>query len=172
MPNSSSFDRIFDVVELVLNVVEVAPGDPFQFAAPEFGVHVEEPPSVLGADDTFTPNISGLFGQIMNISLANLPMGERPELPPAMVNLSSTLLSRNATGSRPSISVAIYGRDALFQERPNIPANNRRVTEIVGSIIIDVSLRMNGTVVSISRPPNTNVVRPTFTKSMVNRAWL
>ena len=170
MPNSSSFDRIFDVVELVLNVVDVAPGDPFQFAAPEFGVHVEEPPSVLGADDTFTPNISGLFGQIMNISLANLPMGERPELPPAMVNLSSSLLSRNATGSRPSISVAIYGRDALFQERPSIPAS--RATEIVGSIIIDVSLRMNGTVVSISRPPNTNVVRPTFTKSMVNHAWL
>ena len=170
MPNSSSFDRIIDTVELVLNVVEVAPGDPFQFAAPEFGVHVEEPPSVLGADDTFTPNISGLFGQIMNISLANLPMGERPELPPAMVNLSSSLLSRNATGSRPSISVAIYGRDALFQERPSIPAS--RATEIVGSIIIDVSLRMNGTVVSISRPPNTNVVRPTFTKSMVNHAWL
>lgn len=152
--------------------MEVAPGDPFQFDAPEFGVHVEEPPSVLGPDDTFTPNISGLFGQIMNISLANLAMGERPELLTAMVNLSSTLLSRSATGSRLSISVVIYGRDALFQERPSIAANNRRATEIVGSIIIDVSLRMNGTVVSISRPPNTNVVRPTFTKSMVNHAWL
>ena len=153
--------------------MEVTPGDPFQFAAPEFGVHVEEPPSVLGADNTFTPNISGLFSQIMNISLANLPMGERPELPPVMVNLSSNLLSRNATGSRPSISVAIYGRDALFQERPSInQANDRRAPEIVGSIIIDVSLRMNGTVVSISHPPNTNVVMPTFTTSMVNHAWL
>ena len=161
-------DRILAIVETVLNVVDVAPGDPFQFAAPEFGVHVESPPEDLRKEDAFTPNIAGLLSQIMNITLANMPMGELPELPGATVNLSSTLLSRNTTGSRPLVSAAIYGRDSLFQERPR---NNREI-ERVGSIIVDISLRSNGSVISISRAPNSNVVRPSFTKSMVSHAWM
>ena len=155
-------------METVLNVVDVAPGDPFQFATPEFGVHVESPPEDLKEEDTFTSNIAGLLGQVMNITSANMPMGELPELPAATVNLSSILLSRDTTGSRPLVSATIYGRDALFQERPR----NNRETERVGSIIVDISLRSNGSVISISRAPNSNVVRPSFTKSMVSDAWM
>ena len=159
-------------METVLNVVDMASGDPFQFAAPEFGVQVESPPEDLREEDTFTPNIAGLLSQVMNITSANMPMGELPELPAAKVNLSSTLLSRNTTGSRPLISTAIYGRDSLFQEIPSFTARNNRETERVGSIIVDISLRSNGSVISISRAPNSNVVRPSFTKSMVSHAWM
>ena len=104
----------------------------------------------------------------MNITAANMPTGEMPELPPAMANLSSTLLSRDTAGSRPRISAAVYGRDALFQERPSFIARNNRETERVGSIVIDMSLRMNKSAVSISGPPNSNIVRPSFMKSLVS----
>ena len=162
------FRRIFAIVEDVLNVVEVTHGNPFQFAAPEFGVRVEYPPEDLGEEDTFTPNMAALLSQVMNITAANMPMGEMPELPPAMVNLSSTLLSRDTTGRRPRISAAVYGRDALFQERPSFISRNNRETERVGSIVIDISLRMNKSAVSISGPPNSNIVRPSFMKSLVS----
>ena len=83
--------------------MEVTSEDPFEFAAPDFGVRVEDPPEELREEDYFTPNIAGLLSRIMNITAAKLPMEEMPELPPAMVNLSSTLLSRDTTGRRPRI---------------------------------------------------------------------
>ena len=137
----------------VLSVIatKVTPGNPFQFATPEFGVRVEDPSEELGENaDTFTPNITDLLSQIMNRSLENVP--------PAMVDISSTLLN-DTTGSIPRISVAIYGRDALFQERSNF--SNRKV----GSIITDISLRsLDGRVKTIDHPTNSNIVRPTFAK--------
>ena len=158
-------------MEDVLNVMEVTHGNPFQFAASEFGVRVEYPPEDLGEEDTFTPNMAGLLSQVMNITAASVPMGEMPELPPAMVNLSSTLLSRDTTGRIPRISAVIYGRDALFQERSSFISRNRE-TERVGSIVIDISLRLNKSAVSISGPPNSNVVRPSFMKSLVSVSLL
>ena len=137
----------------VLSVIatKVTPGNPFQFATPEFGVRVEDPSEELGENaDTFTSNITDLLSQIMNKTLENVP--------PAMVDISSTLLN-DTTGSIPRISVAIYGSDALFQERSNF--SNRKV----GSIITDISLRsLDGRVKPIVRPTNSNIVRPTFAK--------
>ena len=159
-------------MDSVLNVVVVTPEDPFQFAASEFGVRVEDPPEDLGEEDTFTPNIAALLSQVMNITAANMLMEEMLELPPAMANLSSTLLSRNTAGSRPRISAAVYGRDALFQERPSFIARNNRETERVGSIVIDISLRLNRSMINISAPPNSNIVRPSFTKSMVSHSLM
>ena len=139
----------------VLSVIatKVTPGNPFQFATPEFGVRVEDPSEDLGENaDTFTPNITDLLSQIINRTLENVP--------PAMVDISSTLLN-DTTGSIPRISVAIYGRDALFQERSN--SSNRKV----GSIITDISLRsLDGRVKPIVRPTNSNIVRPTFAKKV------
>ena len=151
--------------------MEVTSEDPFEFATPDFGVQVEDPPEKLRKEDYFTPNIAGLLDQVMNITAAKLPMGEMPELPPAMVNLSSTLLSRDTTGRRPRISTVVYGRDALFQKRPSCTARNNRETERVGSIVIDISLRLNRRVINISAPPNSSVVRPSFTKTMVNISY-
>ena len=148
--------------------MEVTSEDPFEFAAPDFGVRVEDPPEELREEDFFTPNIAGLLSRIMNITAAKLPIEEMPELPPAMVNLSSTLLSRDTTGRRPRISAVVYGRDALFQERPSCTARNNNETERVGSIVIDISLRQNRRVINISALSNSNVVRPSFTKTMVN----
>ena len=148
--------RIFAIVDNVLSVIatKVTPGNPFQFATPEFGVRVEDPSEELGENaDTFTPNITDLLSQIMNRTLENVP--------PAMVDISSTLLN-DTTGSIPRISVAIYGRDALFQERSSFTAGSNRE---VGSIITDISLRsLDGRVKTIDRPTNSNIVRPTFAK--------
>ena len=162
-----SFGRIFAIVEMVLNVVEVTPGNPFQFAVPEFGVRVEDPPEDLGKEETFSPNLASLLAEIINRTAANQQMDEIPELPPAMVSLASTLLTPDSNGTRPRISAAVYGRDSLFQQRSSFIARNNLETVIVGSIVVDISLRRNGSVLNISRPPNSNVVIQNFTKSMV-----
>ena len=154
---------------MVLNVVEVTPGNPFQFAAPEFGVRVEDPPEDLGEEDYLTLNLTELLIEIMNsTSTAIQQMEEMPDLPPAMVSLASTLLSPNDTGSRPRTSVTVYGRGSLFQPRLSFIASNNLETETVGSIVVDISLRLNGSVINISRPPNSNVVIQNFTKSAVS----
>ena len=159
--------RIFDIVEDVLNVVEVTPEEPFQFAAPEFGVRVEDPPEDLGEEETFSPNLAALLSQVMNSTAASVPLEEIPELPSAMVTLASTLLSRDANESRPRLSLAVYGNDALFQQRPSFTSSTNRMRERVGSVIVDVSLRLNETVKNIFGPPNSNVVMQRFTKSTV-----
>ena len=79
-------------MEDVLDVVEVAPDDPFEFAAPEFGVRVEEPPEDLGEEESFTPNITALLSEIMSSNTGNMRMDTMPEVPPAQVALSSTVL--------------------------------------------------------------------------------
>ena len=149
--------RILVIVEKILSVIsmKVTPGDPFQFAAPDFGIRVEDPSKDLRGGDTFTPSLVDLLSKVTNSTATNLP--------PAMVNISSTLLN-DTTGSIPRISAAIYGHDALFQARPRFAA---RVNHEVRSSIIDISLWVNGSMKPILCPRNSNVVRISFTKTMV-----
>ena len=96
-------------MEDVLNVVEVSPGDPFEFADLEFGVRVEDPPLVLDTEKTFAPNITALFNQILNITMTNMQIETITELPPAMVTLSSALQHMaDNNGSRLRISCLLY----------------------------------------------------------------
>ena len=155
-------------MEDVLNVVEVAPGDPFEFADLEFGVRVEDPPLVLDTEKTFAPNITALFNQILNITMTNMQIETITELPPAMVTLSSALLRMaDNNGSRLRISTSIYGRDSLFQQRQSFTRRNNREGQRIGSIVLDVSLRQNGKVINVFSSPSNNVVRPSFTKTAV-----
>ena len=166
---SSYICRLLEIVEDVLNAVEVAPGDPFEFAGVEFGVRVEDPPLDLGTEGTFAPNITALFNQIMSSSMTSMQMEAMTELPPAMVTLSSTLLyPASNNGSTLRVSTSIYGRDSLFQQRANFIRRTNRERERVGSIVLDVSLRQNGSVINIFSSPSSNVVRPSFTKTMVS----
>ena len=147
--------------------MEVTPEEPFQFAAPDFGVRVEDPPEDLGEEETFSPNLAVLLSQVMNSTAASMPLEEMPELPPAMVTLASTLLSRDANESRPRLSLAVYGNDALFQQRPSFTSSTNRLRERVGSVIVDLTLRLNNRVLNVEHPPDSNVVRQQFTKSTV-----
>ena len=152
--------RILKIVEDVLNFVEVTLDNPFVFSAPDFGVRVEDPPEDLDEDESYSPNLETLLSQVMSSTTTSTEMSE---VPSAAVTLSSTLLQRDNTGNRPRISISVYARASLFQERNSI----NHTKEIVGSIVVDLTLRSNGGVKTVSRPPNSNVVRPRFTKSMV-----
>ena len=154
-------------MEKVLNVVEVTPGNPFEFAAPAFGVRVEDPPADL-EEDSFTPNIASLFSQIMNRSTANMPTEDAPELTSATVTLASTLLRSSDNRNRPQIALSIFGQDTLFQQRQNFTRRNNGQSQRVGSIVCEISLRLNRSVINVLHPPNSNVVRPSFTKSVVS----
>ena len=158
--------RILEIVDDVLNVVEVAPEKPFEFAAPDFGVRVEEPPEDLDAEKLFAPDLGALLSQVMTSTAASMQMEEMPEVPSAAISLSSTLL-RGDNGTRRLISISVFVRDSLFQERASMTMDNR-TREIVRSIVVDLSLRSGGKVISIAAPPNSNVVRPRFTKTMVS----
>ena len=147
--------------------MEVTPEEPFQFAAPDFGVRVEDPPEDLGEEETFSPNLAVLLSQVTNSTAASMPLEEMPELPSAMVTLASTLLSRDANESRPRLSVTVYGNDALFQQRSSFTSSTNRMRERVGSVIVDLTLRLNNRVLNVERPLNSNVVRQQFTKSLV-----
>ena len=160
--------RILRIVDDVLNVVEVAPEKPFEFAAPYFGVRVEEPPEHLDDEKLFAPDLGALLSQVMASTAASMQMEEMPvpEVPSAAISLSSTLL-RGDNGTRRLISISVFVRDSLFQERASMTTDNR-TREIVGSIVVDLSLRSGGKVIPIAEPPNSNVVRPRFTKTMVS----
>ena len=155
-------------MEDVLNVVEVSPGDPFQFADLEFGVRVEDPPLNLDTEETFAPNITALFNQILIITMTNMQKKTITELPPTKVTLSSALLHMAGDNGRTSISTSIYGRDSLFQQRQSFTIRNNRERHKVGSIVLDVSLRQNGKIVNVFSSPGSNVVRPSFTKTAVS----
>ena len=161
--------RLLEFVEDVLNVVEVSPGNPFQFADLEFGVRVEDPPLVLDTEETFAPNITALFNQILNITMKDMRKETMTELPPAMASLSSALLyPADNNGSRLRISTSIYGRDSLFQQRQSFTRRNNRERQRIGSIILDLSLRQNGKIIKVTSSPNSNVVLPSFTKTRVS----
>ena len=151
-----------------MNVVKVTPDDPFEFAAPGFGVRVEDPPADLGEEESFTPNITDLLNQIKNSTTAQMQMEEIPELPSAMVSLASTLLHPHDNEGRPQIAVSIYGRDSLFQQRQNFTRRINSENERVGSIVCEISLRLNRRVMNVVHPPNSNVVRPSFMKTLVS----
>ena len=154
--------RILGIVEDVLNVVEVTPEKPFEFTAPDFGVRVEDPPEDLEEEESYAPDLGALLSQVMGSTTASM---DTPEVPPAAVTLSSALLERDSKGNRPRISTSVFARDSLFRQRDSFRTNRPR--EIVGGIVVDLSLRSNGQVKTVLRPPNSNVVRPSFTKSMV-----
>ena len=149
-------------------VVEVSPGDPFEFADLEFGVRVEDPPLDLVTEETFAPNITALFNQILNITMANMQKKTITELPPTKVTLSSALLHMAGDNGRTSISTSIYGRDSLFQQRQSFSRGNNRERQRIGSIVLDVSLRQNGRVINVFSSPGSNIVRPSFTKTAVS----
>ena len=158
--------RILRIVDDVLNVVEVAPEKPFEFAAPYFGVQVEEPLEDLDDEKLFAPDLGALLSQVMTSTAASMQMEEMPEVPSAAISLLSALL-RGDNGIRRLISISVFVRDSLFQERASMTTDNR-TREIVGSIVVDLSLRSGGKVIPIAKPPNSNVVRPRFTKTMVS----
>ena len=138
----------------VLNVVEVAPEKPFEFAAPYFCIRVEEPPEDLDDGKLFAPNLGALLSQVMNRTAASVQMEEMPEVPSAAISLLSTLLRDNNGNS-------------LFQERASMTTDNR-TREIAGNIVVDLSLWSGGKVIPIPASSNSNVVQPHFTKTMVS----
>ena len=156
--------RILEIVEDVLNVVEATPDDPFEFAAPGFGVRVEDPPEDLDEVESYSPNLEALLSQVMSSITTSMEMSEGPA---AAVTLSSTLLQQDDKGNRPRVSTSVFARDSLFQQRDSFNRRNNRITEIVGGIIVDLSLRSNGVVQNVFKPRNSNVVKPRFIKSLV-----
>ena len=158
--------RILRIVDDVLNVVEVVPEKPFEFAAPYFGVQVEEPPEDLDDEKLFAPNLGALLSQVMTSTATSMQMEEMPEVPSAAMSLSSTLL-RGDNATTLLILTSVFVRNSLFQERTSMTMDNR-TREIVGSIVVDLSLRSGGKVIPIAEPPNSNVVQPRFTKTMVS----
>ena len=159
--------RILRIVDDILNVVEVAPEKPFEFAAPDFGVRVEEPPEDLDDEKLFTPDLGALLSQVLTSTAASMQIEEVPEVPSAAISFSPTLLRRGDNGMRPRISTSVFIRDSLFQERVNM-SMEYLTREIVGSIVVDLTLRSDGKVIPIAAPPNSNVVRPRFTKTTVS----
>ena len=93
------------IVDNVLNVVEVAPDEPFEFVALDFGVSVEEPPEYLGINEPYVPDLGAFMSQIMTSTAASMQMDEIPEIPSATIFLSSILLSQDRNGNKPCISV-------------------------------------------------------------------
>ena len=153
-----------EFVEDVLNVVEVTAEDPFEFAAPDFGVRVEDPPEDLGETETFSPDLGALLIQVMSSTTTSTEMSE---VPSAAVTLSSTLLQRDDKGNRPRISTSVFARATLFQQRDSFNRRNSLANQIVGGIVLDLTLRSKGEVKTVLGTPNSNLVRPRFTKSMV-----
>ena len=151
----------------VLNVVEVAPDKPFEFASTQFAVRVEDPPADLGEEETFTPNIAALLTQIMRSNGGNKEE-ETPEVPPAEVALSSTLLRPKENESQPRLSTSLFITDKLFQERANIARNGRPAARFVGSIILDVAVRVDRKVRNVEGSYRSNLVQPEFTKTSVS----
>ena len=152
----------------VLNVVEVAPDKPFEFASTQFGVRVEDPPEDLGEEESFAPNITALLSQIMSSNAGNMKMEQMPEVPPAQVALSSTLLRPKENESQPRVSTSVFVTDKLFQERTTFTMENKLNSRFVGSIILDISVRLDGKVRNVKRSTNSNIVQPQFTKSSVS----
>ena len=151
-------------VEDVLNIVEVTPEAPFEFAAPDFGVRVEDPPEDLGEAETFSPNLGALLSQVISSTTTGTEM---LEVPSAAVTLSSTLLQRDDTGNRPRISTSVFTLATLFQQRDSFNRRNNLANQIVGGIVLDLTLRSKGEVKTVLGTPNSNLVQPRFTKSMV-----
>ena len=155
-------------METVLNTIEVAPDDPFEFAAPGFGVRVEEPSEDMRIDEPYVPDLGALINEIYTSILSSKPMDRTAVIPSTpTISLSSSLLSQDSNGNRPCISTSVFVRDSLFQQRTSMSMDNR-TRETVGSIVVDLSLRSDGEVKEVVQPPNSNVVHLRFNKSMVS----
>ena len=156
-------------MDSVLNTVETTADMPYEFAAPQLGVRVEDAP-VLGEAEFFQPSLTGLLNKIRAEAAASMQMNE---LPPAMVSLLSTILRQSDnSGDRTRISTVIYGNDALFQQRAPLTSDSGSLQRQVGSIILDITFRRNEMVENIQSDTNSSVVRPFFTKTMVSELVL
>ena len=152
----------------VLNVVDVTPDKPFEFASTQFGVRVEDPPADLGEKESYTPNVAALLKEIMNNNAENMQMEEMLEVPPAEVTLSSTLLRPKENESQPQVSTSVFVTDKLFQERASATRMDKLASRFVGSIILDIAVRLDGKVQNVERSYKSNIVQPEFTKTSVS----
>ena len=160
--------RILEIVNVVLDVVEVAPDKPFEFASTQFGVRVEDPPADLGEKESYTPNVAALLKEIMNNNAENMQMEEMPEVPPAEVTLSSALLRPKENEGQARVSTSVFVTDKLFQQRSAFTQKNNLKGRSVGSIILDISVRKDGKVKTVDYPKDSNIVKPQFTKTSVS----
>ena len=161
--------RILEIVEVVLDVVEVAPDKPFEFADTQFGVRVEDPPEDLGEEESFMPNITALLSEIRSNSNGSMKMEQMlPEVPPAQVALSSTLLRPKGNSSQLRVSTTVFVTDRLFQQRDAFTEKSNLTNQFVGSIILDISVRLDGKVLNVEQSFNSNIVQPEFTKTSVS----
>ena len=152
----------------VLDVVQVAPDKPFEFAGPQFGVRVEDPPKDLGEKESFAPNVTALLSQIMSSNTGNRRVEQMPEVPPAQVALSSIALRTKGNEKQPRVSTSVFVTDKLFQQRGAFTKKSNQKDRSVGSIILDISVRTNGKVQNVDYPMNSNIVKPQFTKTSVS----
>ena len=125
---------------------------------------MEDPPEDLGEAETFPPNLGALLSQIMSSTTTSTEMSE---VPSAAVTLSSTLLQQDDQENRPRISTSVFACATLFQQRDSFNRRNNLANQIVGGIVLDLTLRSKGEVKTVLGTPNSNLVRPRFTKSMV-----
>ena len=161
--------RILEIVEVVLDVVEVAPDKPFEFASTQFGVRVEDPPEDLSEEESFMPNITTLLSEIRSNSDRSMKMEQMlPEVPPAQVVLSSTLLRPKGNSSQLRVSTTVFVTDRLFQQRDTFTEKSNLTNQFVGSIILDISVRLDGKVLNVEQSFNSNIVQPQFTKTSVS----
>ena len=159
--------RLLQVVDAVLNTVETTPEKPFEFAAPQLGVRVEDPP-LLDEEEFFQPNFTGLLSKISTESSDSM---QTDELPLVMVSLASAVLQQNdssGNGTSTRVAIVIYRSDALFQQRVPLTSTDSLLVRQVGSIILDISLRRNDMVENVESDNNSNIVRPFFMKTTVS----
>lgn len=157
-----------EIVEEVLNVVKVAPKVPFEFASTQFGVRVEDLPQDMDVGESFSPNITTLLSEIMSSTARSMITEQMPEVPPVQVALSSTVLIPKKNESQIQVSTSVFVTDSLFQQRDTFVRNNNLMSQGVGSLILDISLRLDGKVQNVEHYFNSNIVQPQFTKTLVS----
>lgn len=157
-----------EIVDDVLNVVKVAPDAPFEFASTQFGVRVEDLPQEMDGDESFSPNISTLLSEIMSSTARSMITEQMPEVPPVQVALSSTVLRPKENESQIQVSTSVFVTDSLFQQRDTFVRNNNLMSQGIGSLILDISLRVDGKVQNVQQSFNSNIVQPQFTKTVVS----
>ena len=154
-------------MDAVLNAVETTPEKPFEFAAPQLNVRVEDPP-LLDEEEFFQPNLTGLLSKISTESSDSM---QTDELPLVMVSLASAVLQQNdssGNGTSTRVATVIYRSDALFQQRVPLTSTDSSLVRQVDSIILDISLRRNDMMENVESDNNSNIVRPFFMKTTVS----
>lgn len=104
----------------------------------------------------------------MSSTAGNMRIEQMPEVPPAQVTLSSILLKPKENESQLQVSTSVFVTDNLFQQRDVFIRSGNLMGRGVGSIILDISLRLDGKVQNVEHSFNSNVVQPQFTKTLVS----